>query len=129
MATMQQALEIGFQNLICMQVMVYDHRGQGLSSDSDPAPLTVQSMAASTVDLIKALGLGRPDVWGESLGGAIALTILTSQPGAVRRVVSQGGFPGGNTTQQVCPGWGSGFRATRPPCMENTCPRRILLGY
>ena len=83
-------------------MIVFDNRSQGLSTDTDvPAPVTIQSMAASTVDLIKALGLGKPDVWGTSLGGAVVLAMLTNHAGTVRRAVSLAGFPGGNTTQQV----------------------------
>ena len=81
-----------------MQVYLFDNRGQGLSTDVDPSPLTIQSMAASTVDLIGALGLEAPDIWGTSMGGDITLTILARHPGAVRRAVSLAGSPGGNST-------------------------------
>lgn len=88
----------GWQYACELQVYVFDNRGQGISTDADPAPLTIDSMAASTVDLITALGLGKPDIWGTSMGGAITLTILAEHPGAVRRAVSVAGFPGGNAT-------------------------------
>ena len=81
-----------------MQVYVFDNRGQGLSVDTDPAPLTIQSMAASTVDLIKALGLSKPDIWGTAMGGAVTLAILTEHPGTVRRAVTVSALPGGNAT-------------------------------
>lgn len=81
-----------------MQVYVFDNCGQGLSVDTDPAPLTIHTMASSTVDLIKALGLSQPDIWGTSMGGAITLEILAEHGGAVRRAVSVAGLPGGNAT-------------------------------
>lgn len=81
-----------------MQVYVFDNRGQGFSTDSDPSPLTIDSMASSTVELIKALGLSQPDIWGTSMGADITLTIVAKHPGAVRRAVSLAGSPGGNST-------------------------------
>lgn len=78
---------------------IFDNRGQGNSTDNSTAPLTIQSMADSTVDLIRALGLQSPDIWGYSMGGAIVLTMLTHYPvGTVRRAVVIAGPPGGNAT-------------------------------
>ena len=89
-----------FERVSCAvrQVYVFDNRGQGLSVDADPAPLTIQSMAASTVELISALGLSKPDIWGTSMGGDITLAILTLHSGTVRRAVSLAGTPAGNAT-------------------------------
>ena len=85
--------------MILPQIYVFDNRGQGLSIDSDPSLLTIQSMAASTVDFIRALKLKtKPDIYGYSLGGFVTLTLLTQNGDAVRRAVSQAGSPGGNIT-------------------------------
>ena len=77
---------------------MFDNRGQGMSTDADPSPLTIDSMAASTVDLITALGVRQPDIWGTSMGGDVVLTIVAKHPGAVRRAVSLAGSPGGNSS-------------------------------
>ena len=70
-----------------------------MSVDRDPAPLTIQSLAASTAGFIAALKLGtKPDIYGFSLGGFIVLTLLAQNGSCVRRAVSESGSPGGNSS-------------------------------
>jgi len=70
------------------QVTIFDNRGIGYSTDADPEEEnTILGYADSTVDLIDALGLEQPDILGWSLGGFITLTLVTSFPEAVNRVV------------------------------------------
>lgn len=70
------------------QVTIFDNRGIGFSTDSSAAPLTMRSMADSTVELIDALGLSRPDILGWSMGGEIALTIAVKHGDKVGKVVA-----------------------------------------
>ena len=70
------------------QVTIFDNLGIGYSADADPEEdNTVLGYADSTVDLTDALGLEQPDILGWSLGGFITLTLVTSFPEAVNRVV------------------------------------------
>jgi len=78
------------------RVLLFDNRGIGSSQDSAPADqLTMQTMASSTVGLIRDLGLGTPDLFGWSMGGEISLTIAALYPDAVRKVISLAGDIGG----------------------------------
>lgn len=48
---------------------------------------TVQGYASSTVALIQALGLDRPDILGTSFGGFVVLTIAVNFGSMVNHVV------------------------------------------
>lgn len=61
------------------QVVMFDNRGVGLSKD-EGAPFSIETMARDTATLIDRLGLSRPIVVGQSMGGAIAQTLLTQFP-------------------------------------------------
>ncbi len=50
-------------------------------------PMRFESMADDVAQLIGQLELGRPDVLGFSLGGAVALRLAIQHPSAVRRLV------------------------------------------
>ena len=61
------------------------------------ATLTIDAMADQTSALIDALGLGRPDVLGWSMGGMIAQALAVLHPSQVRRLVLCATFPGTGT--------------------------------
>ena len=69
------------------QVTIFDNRGIGLSTDTTTEPYSIGLYAASTVDLIEALGLEQPDILGWSLGGLIAQSIAVENGDAVSHVV------------------------------------------
>ena len=75
------------------RVVVFDNAGIG-STQALPSPLTVDAMANQTSALISALGLGRPDVLGWSMGGMIAQALAVLHPAQVRRLVLCATFPG-----------------------------------
>lgn len=78
------------------RVLLFDNRGIGSSQDNaPPEELTMQTMASSTVDLIRELELGTPDLFGWSMGGEISLTIAALHPTAVRKIISLAGDIGG----------------------------------
>lgn len=80
------------------QVIIFDNRGIGLSTDSQEAEHTADSYAESTVGLINALGLDQPDILGWSMGGFITLTIAVKYANMIHNVVlastSSGGLLG-----------------------------------
>src|ERR1700735_4413127 len=75
------------------RVVIFDNAGIG-STQALPAPLTIDAMANQTSALIGALGLGRPDVLGWSMGGMIAQALAVLHPAQVRRLVLCATFPG-----------------------------------
>ena len=75
------------------RVVIFDNAGVGRTR-ALPAPLTIDAMANQTSALISALGLGKPDVLGWSMGGTIAQAVAVLHPAKVRRLVLCATFPG-----------------------------------
>jgi 3-oxoadipate enol-lactonase len=61
------------------RVIAYDNRGSGRSAVT-PGPYTTAQLAADGVGLLGALGIGRADVFGMSLGGMIAQEMALGWP-------------------------------------------------
>jgi pimeloyl-ACP methyl ester carboxylesterase len=78
------------------RVVIFDNAGIG-GTRALPSPLTIDAMANQTSALISALGLGRPDVLGWSMGGMIAQALAVLHPEQVRRLVLCATFPGVGT--------------------------------
>jgi len=68
------------------RVITVDLQGHGGTADVD-RPLRPETMADDVAALIEHLGIGRADVMGYSLGGAVALRTAIQHPGRVRRLV------------------------------------------
>ena len=87
-----------FVNTLAMhnRVVIFDNAGIG-DTQALPAPLTIDAMADQTSALISALGLGRTDVLGWSMGGMIAQALAVRHPAQVRRLVLCATFPGVGT--------------------------------
>jgi pimeloyl-ACP methyl ester carboxylesterase len=75
------------------RVVIFDNAGIG-QTQALPVPLTIDAMADQTSALIDALGLGRPDVLGWSMGGMIAQALAVRHPAQVNRLVLCATFPG-----------------------------------
>jgi pimeloyl-ACP methyl ester carboxylesterase len=78
------------------RVVIFDNAGIG-DTKALPAPLTIDAMANQTSALIEALGLGRTNVLGWSMGGMIAQALAVLHPAQVRRLVLCATFPGVGT--------------------------------
>ena len=74
-------------------VIVFDNRGVGGSGGVTPK--TVEEMAQDAVAFIGALGFGKVDLFGFSLGGFVAQVIAQQQPGLVRKIILAGTGPAG----------------------------------
>ena len=68
------------------QVVATDFQGHGRTGDID-RPLTASDLASDVVALLDHLGLDRVDVFGFSIGGAVALHLAIKHPQRVRRLV------------------------------------------
>jgi pimeloyl-ACP methyl ester carboxylesterase len=77
------------------RVITIDYRGIGGSGGA--APLTVDEMADDAIGFIRALGLGKVDLLGFSLGGFVAQTVALKAPEHVHRLILTGTGPAGGT--------------------------------
>jgi pimeloyl-ACP methyl ester carboxylesterase len=74
------------------RVIATDFQGHGRTNDLD-RPLSSAALAGDVVALLAHLGVGQVDVFGFSVGGAVALELLVNHPELVRRaVVSSASF-------------------------------------
>jgi pimeloyl-ACP methyl ester carboxylesterase len=67
-------------------VIAVDQQAHGRTADID-RPLTYEQMAADTATFLRRLGIERADLFGFSMGGAIALQLAVSYPDLVRKLV------------------------------------------
>lgn len=74
-------------------VVAFDNRGVG--SSSSRVPEDVEEMARDAIGFIRALEHERVDLFGFSLGGAVAQMIALEAPDLVRRMVLAGTGPRG----------------------------------
>jgi pimeloyl-ACP methyl ester carboxylesterase len=68
------------------QVVAADFQGHGRTNDLE-RPLSSAALADDVVGLLRHLGLAQVDVFGFSVGGAVALELAVRHPGLVRRLV------------------------------------------
>jgi pimeloyl-ACP methyl ester carboxylesterase len=84
------------------RVVMFDNSGIGRTRQL-AVPFSIDDMAGQTSALISTLQLGRPDVLGWSLGGAVAQALAVLHPGQVGRLVLCATFPGNGSDQQPPP--------------------------
>jgi pimeloyl-ACP methyl ester carboxylesterase len=75
------------------EVILFDNAGVGRSSAE--VPPTVAAMARHPMAFLEALGIGRCDVLGYSLGGMVALQMVQDRPSIFRRMILVGTAPRG----------------------------------
>jgi pimeloyl-ACP methyl ester carboxylesterase len=75
------------------RVIAFDNRGVGASGGKVPADL--EKMGADAIAFIRALGYGKVDLFGFSVGGAVAQMVALQDPDLVRRMVVAGSGPRG----------------------------------
>jgi pimeloyl-ACP methyl ester carboxylesterase len=68
------------------QVIAADFQGHGRTGDID-RPLTSSDLASDVVGLLRHLDIDQADVFGFSVGGAVALHLAIKRPELVRRLV------------------------------------------
>lgn len=75
-------------------VIAFDNRGVGASGST--VPTDIEDMGADAIGFIRALGHDQVDLFGFSLGGAVAQMVALQAPELVRRLVLTGtGLRGG----------------------------------
>ena len=75
------------------EVILFDNVGVGGTTGSTPD--SVEAMASGAIAFVEALGLGRVDLFGFSLGGFVAQDVALSRPELVRQLVLAGTGPKG----------------------------------
>jgi pimeloyl-ACP methyl ester carboxylesterase len=78
------------------QLVVFDNRGVGLSTDTVENNTTIPQMADDAAALIQKLGLAKPDILGWSMGARIAQQLLIRHPDLVDKGVLAAPNPGGS---------------------------------
>jgi pimeloyl-ACP methyl ester carboxylesterase len=68
------------------RVVAADFQGHGRTNDLD-RPLTGDGLTSDVAGLLEHLGLDRVDVWGFSVGGAVALQLAITRPDLVRKLI------------------------------------------
>ncbi|MCE5287990.1 MAG: alpha/beta hydrolase [Nocardiaceae bacterium] len=74
-------------------VIAFDNRGVGSTGSTVPSDL--EEMGADAIAFIKALGYDKVDLFGFSVGGAVAQMVALQAPNLVRRMVLAGTGPRG----------------------------------
>ena len=72
------------------RVIAPDQIGFGGTATGEPRSYGRAAWTDHALALLDTLGLGTVDVIGNSMGGAIALSVAVARPGAVRRIVTMG---------------------------------------
>lgn len=75
------------------RVIAFDNRGVGATGST--VPHTIEQMGTDAIAFIEAMGLTKVDLFGFSLGGAVAQMIALQRPDLVRRMVLAGTGPRG----------------------------------
>jgi pimeloyl-ACP methyl ester carboxylesterase len=78
------------------EVILFDNAGIGASSGETPA--SIPAMATDAIAFIKALGIGKADILGYSVGGKVAQEIVVQAPDLVRKLILVGTGPRGADT-------------------------------
>ncbi len=68
------------------QVLIFDNRAIGRTKDSGE-PFTIETMAEDTVSLVQHLGLEKPHIVGQSMGGIIAQYISKKYPYIIHKQI------------------------------------------
>jgi pimeloyl-ACP methyl ester carboxylesterase len=68
------------------QVIAFELQGHGRTADID-RPLTLEGMADDVAAALQQLGINKADIFGYSMGAAVALHVVIRHPDVVRKLV------------------------------------------
>ena len=85
------------------QLILFDNRGVGLSTDTKENNTTIPQMADDAAALIKALGFEKANILGWSMGARIAQQLLIRHPDVVNKAVLCAANPGGKYQDAATP--------------------------
>ena len=85
------------------QLILFDNRGVGLSTDTKENNTTIPQMADDAAALIKALGFEKANVLSWSMGARIGQQLLIRHPDVVNKMVLCAANPGGKYEDAAAP--------------------------
>lgn len=85
------------------QLILFDNRGVGMSTDTKENHTTMQQMADDAAALIKALGFKKANVLSWSMGARIGQQLLIRHPHAVNKMILCAPNPGGKYQDAAAP--------------------------
>jgi len=90
-ASLTEWYQVAPKLAIDRRVIMIDHRGHGLSAPGDRR-FEIEDDADELMAVLDAIGVGKVDVVGYSMGGAIAQALARRHPGRVRKLVLMATF-------------------------------------
>ena len=100
------------------QLILFDNRGVGLSSDTKDNLTTIPQMADDAAGLIQALGLKKVNILAYSMGARIGQQLLIRHPGLVNKAVLCAADPGGSHHDPAAPDVEARLNNPNTPEME-----------
>jgi len=85
------------------QLILFDNRGVGLSTDTKENNTTIPQMADDAAALIKALGFEKANILGWSMGARIAQQLVIRHPDLIDKAVFCAANPGGKYQDAATP--------------------------
>jgi len=85
------------------QLILFDNRGVGLSTDTEENNTTIPQMADDAAGLLKALGIKKANILAYSMGARIGQQLLIRHPELVRKAVLCAADPGGKYQDAAAP--------------------------
>jgi pimeloyl-ACP methyl ester carboxylesterase len=98
-------------------VILFNNAGAA-SSEGDPAD-TIEGMAKHVIAFVDALGLGKIDLFGFSMGGFVAQSVVLARPTLVRRLILAGTGPEGGEGMVGYPELATRHATQEVPTEEN----------
>ena len=100
------------------QLILFDNRGVGLSTDTKENNTTIPQMADDAAGLIKALGLKKANILAFSMGARIGQQVLIRHPDLVNKAVLCAANPGGKHDDVAAPDVEAKLNNPKTPGME-----------
>jgi pimeloyl-ACP methyl ester carboxylesterase len=85
------------------QLILFDNRGVGLSTDTGENNTTIPQMADDAAGLLKALGIKKANILAYSMGARIGQQFLIRHPDMVNKAVLAAANPGGSHEDPAAP--------------------------
>ena len=85
------------------QLILFDNRGVGLSTDTKENNTTIPQMADDAAGLLKALGIKKANIVAYSMGARIGQQLLIRHPDVVNKAVLAAADPGGKYGDPAAP--------------------------
>jgi pimeloyl-ACP methyl ester carboxylesterase len=100
------------------QLILFDNRGVGLSTDTKENHTTIPQMADDAAGLLKALGIKKANILAYSMGARIGQQFLIRHPDLVSKAVLCAADPGGKYQDPAAPDVEAKLNSPDTPKME-----------